>query len=115
MLAEESAVHLQLNVPIEHGEALRNRGHCLPTNGATRKHEKAGAACTAPGQPIKFGIGHLIVHHGDESSAISEVGDGVELARVVHSVGGRLHHHDALRTQGLLHLAVLGHGGVRRQ
>ncbi len=101
-------------MPAEGGDASSHVGQAAPVDGAPGEHVEAGASCPATVESFELVVGGALVDDDDRPGIVAELLGGVELARIVESVRGRLDDHDPFQPECPLHLAVGGDQRIRR-
>ena len=81
-------------MPAERGDASSHVGQAAPVDGAPGEHVEAGAPSPATVELFELVAGGALVDDDDRPGIVAELLGGVELARIVETVRGRLHDHD---------------------
>jgi len=110
------ALEIELQVPAEAGDTLRQRLHHVPLDhrGGGVPEREADAANTGTVERLELGIRDIGMKNGDAARARSELGQRVDRHSVVGAVIARRDHHDPCRSIALLQQPIVRHGGIGR-
>ena len=108
------AQHMDLDVPAEIVDPLRQRLEHVDGGGAGLDEIEADAANALIVQPLEFGVGDARIDHRDAAGGRAELGHRVEGAGIVRPVGRRRDHDVARRADPLLKQAIGVDGRIRR-
>jgi hypothetical protein len=116
-LVDHLALHVELHVPAEIGDALRQRLDHLGRDRARARvgEAEADAANAAGMKGLELGVGDRRGDDRDAARARRELRDRVERHPVVGRIVARLHDDDARRPDPLLQQPVFRDGGVGRR
>ena len=114
MLHDLVAEHVDLHVPAEVVDALRQRLEHVDRRRAGLHQVEADAAHAEIVQALELGVGHARVDDGDAARRRPDLRDAVERAGIVGAVGRGLHDDVARRADALLQKPIVVDLGVGR-